>query len=77
MRKNYVFKIIPLLNPDGVYRGYYRLDTKGNNLNRFYKNPKLDEQPTIFATKKIIAQIKETSKLFLYIDLHAHASRRG
>lgn len=27
--KNYVFKIIPILNPDGVSWGYYRLDTAG------------------------------------------------
>ncbi len=27
--KNYVFKIVPAMNPDGVYRGYYRLDTLG------------------------------------------------
>lgn len=28
LRDNFVFKIIPILNPDGVSRGYYRLDTK-------------------------------------------------
>ena len=27
LRDNFVFKIIPCLNPDGVYRGYFRNDT--------------------------------------------------
>ena len=39
LRDNFVFKIIPILNPDGVSRGYYRLDTEGHNLNRYYANP--------------------------------------
>lgn len=41
LRNNFVFKVIPMLNPDGVYRGYYRLDTQGQNLNRHYANPDL------------------------------------
>jgi len=54
LRKHFVFKIIPMLNPDGVARGYYRLDTKAYNLNRYYLNPEAANHPTIWAVKKII-----------------------
>lgn len=39
LRKHFIFKIIPILNPDGVSRGFYRLDTLTQNLNRFYLDP--------------------------------------
>jgi len=77
LRKHFVFKIIPLLNPDGVYRGYFRMDTNGVDLNRYYKDPKQDQQPTIYAAKKVIQQQKELKQICIYIDLHAHAQRKG
>jgi len=75
--EKYTFKIIPLLNPDGVARGYYRLDTHNHNLNRFYLNPDPTLQPTIYATKKAILQQFNYGHLHMYIDLHGHASKKG
>lgn len=34
LRNNFVFKIIPMLNPDGVINGNYRCSLSGQDLNR-------------------------------------------
>ena len=74
-----------MLNPDGVARGHYRMDTRGVNLNRDYENPSKKQSPTIFAAKKLIDYYhslsnKESiskSRIFLYIDIHGHATGKG
>ena len=34
MLKNYVFYVIPMVNPDGVVFGHYRTNLAGKDLNR-------------------------------------------
>ena len=73
----YVFKIVPLLNPDGVERGYWRNDTQGLNLNRCYAEPDPIRHPTIYAVKAAILHEYMQRKLLIYVDLHGHATKRG
>lgn len=77
LRSRYVFKLIPMLNPDGVYRGHFRMDQHGHNLNRYYNNPDPTLQPTIFAAKSLLDYYSQTGRLSMYLDMHAHASKRG
>jgi Predicted carboxypeptidase len=39
LRNQFIFKIIPMLNPDGVIHGNYRCDLAGRDLNRVWRNP--------------------------------------
>jgi murein tripeptide amidase MpaA len=54
LRDNFVFKVIPMMNPDGVINGNYRCSLAGCDLNRRWKFPSKTIHPTVYYTKKLV-----------------------
>ena len=54
LRRNFVFKIIPMINPDGVVYGNYRSSLSGFDLNRVWKKPNQALFPEVFAIKSLV-----------------------
>lgn len=77
LRKYFVFKIIPILNPDGVSNGYYRFDSNGYNLNRHYINPDPAITPEIYAVKRLFLFYSQQYRVKHFFDLHGHFSTKG
>lgn len=55
---NYVFKIIPMVNPDGVIHGNSRAELSGIDPNRIWKKPSKKVTPSIYYIKKQILKNK-------------------
>lgn len=77
LRKNYIFKIVPMINPDGVINGNYRCSLAGCDLNRRYKNPNKNLHPTIWHLKNMAKEFAYERPLALYCDLHGHSRRKN
>ena len=58
LRQHFIFKIVPMLNPDGVIHGNYRSNISGYDLNRKWANPSKIYHPEIFYLKKLIMSIQ-------------------
>ncbi|XP_059174977.1 cytosolic carboxypeptidase 6-like [Physella acuta] len=76
LRDHLVFKIVPMLNPDGVYLGNYRCSLMGFDLNRHWQEPSPWAHPTLYATKNLLMELDRNQKhdMDFYIDLHAHST---
>jgi hypothetical protein len=71
----FYFLIIPILNPDGVFNGHNRMDSLGQNLNRFYLLPDVEKQPSCFAVKSLLEHTR--LQLYAFFDLHGHSNKKS
>ena len=77
LRERFQFKIVPMLNPDGVAAGHYRTNSLGLNLNRHYDKPSSQLHEGVWAVKRLLSSWSKQGRLLFYLDLHGHASKRG
>jgi murein tripeptide amidase MpaA len=66
LRDNFVFKIIPMQNPDGVINGNYRCSLVGQDLNRRWKGTSKTLHPVIFHIKRLIRAFKKEREVVLF-----------
>uniref|UniRef100_A0A0L8IAH7 tubulin-glutamate carboxypeptidase n=1 Tax=Octopus bimaculoides TaxID=37653 RepID=A0A0L8IAH7_OCTBM len=76
--KNHIFKIIPMINPDGVINGSHRCSLAGNDLNRRWLYPCSKLHPIIFHAKGVLSYMRLINKLpTIYCDLHGHSQKKN
>ncbi|XP_068979305.1 cytosolic carboxypeptidase 2-like [Bombus flavifrons] len=77
LRERFVFKLIPMLNPDGVIVGNNRCSLSGKDLNRQYRTVMRESYPSVWHTKLMIRRLLEECGVAIYCDLHAHSRKHN
>eukprot|EP01006_Ploeotia_vitrea_P019507 TRINITY_DN51713_c0_g1_i1.p1 TRINITY_DN51713_c0_g1~~TRINITY_DN51713_c0_g1_i1.p1 ORF type:complete len:1035 (-),score=58.55 TRINITY_DN51713_c0_g1_i1:101-3205(-) len=75
LRNQFIFKVLPMLNPDGVVNGNTRCNLSGRDLNRTWLEPDKVAQPTVYNWKRYIQHVREVEKrkVLILCDLHGHS----
>ncbi|XP_042554452.1 cytosolic carboxypeptidase 4 [Dipodomys spectabilis] len=78
LRENFVFKIIPMLNPDGVVHGNHRCSLRGEDLNRQWLSPRAHLQPTVYHAKGLLYYLTSIGRRpVVFCDFHGHSQRKN
>ncbi|XP_029437935.1 cytosolic carboxypeptidase 2 [Rhinatrema bivittatum] len=77
LRDMFIFKVVPMLNPDGVIVGNYRCSLAGQDLNRNYMTILKDSFPCVWYTRSMITRLHAEHEILLYCDLHGHSRKNN
>ncbi|XP_078270860.1 cytosolic carboxypeptidase 2 [Rhinoraja longicauda] len=75
LRDMFIFKVVPMLNPDGVIVGNYRCSLAGRDLNRSYSTVLRDCFPCVWHTKNMVQRLTEEREVVIYCDFHGHSRK--
>nr|XP_046250427.1 cytosolic carboxypeptidase 4-like isoform X1 [Scatophagus argus] len=78
LREAFVFKLIPMLNPDGVINGMTRCDLNAEDLNRQWCKPDLILSPTIYHAKGFLYYLSSIGQTpLVFCDYHGHSRKKN
>ena len=77
LRNSFVFKVVPMMNPDGVIHGNYRCSLAATDLNRRYANCNMYLHPTVSNMYRMLWNLQDSRGVLLYLDLHGHSKNKN
>ncbi|XP_055047634.2 cytosolic carboxypeptidase 2 [Misgurnus anguillicaudatus] len=77
LRETFVFKIVPMLNPDGVVVGNYRCSLTGRDLNRNYRTLLRESFPCVWHTRNMVKRLLAEREVVVYCDFHGHSRKNN
>jgi hypothetical protein len=76
LRKQVVFYIVPIANPDGVFGGYSRSASNGVNIEINWHRPDSLTNPEIRVLKSTIDELSSAKPLTLMLNMHTQRDNR-
>ncbi|XP_052400604.1 cytosolic carboxypeptidase 4 isoform X2 [Carassius gibelio] len=78
LREAYIFKIIPMLNPDGVINGNNRCSLTAEDLNRQWLKPDPTLSPSIYHAKGFLYYLNSIGRTpMVFCDYHGHSRKKN
>ncbi|XP_075357582.1 cytosolic carboxypeptidase 2 [Mycteria americana] len=77
LRRLFVFKVVPMLNPDGVVVGNSRCSLAGRDPNRAYGTALRGSFPGVWHLRAMVERVLAEREVVLYCDFHGHSRKNN
>ncbi|NXM50864.1 CBPC2 carboxypeptidase, partial [Gymnorhina tibicen] len=77
LRRLFIFKVVPMLNPDGVVVGNSRCSLAGRDPNRAYGTALPGSFPGVWHLRAMVQRVLAEREVVLYCDFHGHSRKNN